>query len=132
MAVASVRALVRAYAPELASVTDAAIDLRCDVAEAMTSARVFGAYYTIALAYLTAHLLTVDLRASGGPSGGGGGSAGVGPVTAERVGDLSTSYGSIGWTPRSAADADLTATSYGLRWLALRDTRAGVLPIVVG
>ncbi len=131
MAVESVRALVRAYAPELASVSDSAIDLRCDVAEALTSARVFGAYYTIALAYLTAHLLTVDLRASGGPTGGGGGSAGVGPVTAERVGDLSTSYGSIGWTPRSAADADLSATSYGIRWLALRDSRAGVLPVVV-
>jgi len=82
VAVESVRALVRAYAPELASVSDSAIDLRCDVAEALTSARVFGPYYTIALAYLTAHLLTVDLRASGGPTGGGGGSAGVTVVPA--------------------------------------------------
>lgn len=64
-----------------------------------------------ALMFLTAHFLMMEGHLSGGPT------AASGPITSEKLGDASVSYGSF--TAEGKSVSDFTATSYGRRYLEL-------------
>jgi hypothetical protein len=63
---------------------------------------------------------------------GGGGAGAVGPIVSQTDGDLSRTYAQQAQGATSGTDADLRTTRYGLAYLDLRDSRAGVGPTVVG
>src|SRR5690554_4956974 len=110
--------ILKEIAPEFASEDAARLDLFVELAAARISASVFGKVYPQALAYLTAHLLSVSARAS--TSGAGA----AGPVTSATTGGVSVSYGQVAASV-SVTDAALSTTAYGLEFLALRNSRAG-------
>lgn len=87
--------------PEFAAYDPALIQIAIDDAALFVNSKVWGPKYNTGWKYFTAHLLKSS------PTSTGAGGA-VGPVTAERVGDLSTSYGQL-----SISSQDHSSTSYG-------------------
>ena len=74
--------------------------------------------YVTAVSYLTAHIMK-----DGGIGVESNGSSSVsGPVTSERVGDLSRTYASNALTSGSQTDLMFSTTKYGRMYLALRKT----------
>lgn len=114
--------LFRELAPELAAVPDPTVTTWLTIAAKRHNATVFGEVYAEAMVLWTAHRIS---RLPGVGSGSGGE---VGPVIAQADGDLSRTYGSVASLAASAADADLVTTRYGLAYLELRDSRAGIGP----
>lgn len=131
MATAAQIALVREVAPAYAddlTYPDATLAAIIDGwASAVVGRPYYLERYDLALAYATAHALTLQIRAA---SGGGGGGASVGSVASVSTGPLSISYAvASGWV-RTATDAGWAQTVYGLMLLGLRDSRLGALPFV--
>lgn len=108
---------LKAIAPELADAGDERLETFLELAAQRISAKVFGAKYAQAAAYLAAHLLTLSNRASEA------GTAGAGPVTSVTTGGLSVSFGQAP-TGAATADASLKTTAYGLEFLAIRSSCA--------
>jgi len=102
--------LVLVIAPELANITnnllwDTILD---DVANDVTVS-VFGTKQERAQRYLAAHLLTLSNPDSNrNPLASG-------PITSEKTGPLSVSYGSI-----SKTDGELDSTNYGREFMRIR------------
>lgn len=97
---------LKAFAPELASVSNARLQIFLDIASKQIAASVWGSSYDTAHILLAAHCYTLANRTGGA----------VGPVTSEKVGDIQVSYG------KSGDDTDaLNSTSYGALYLQLRD-----------
>lgn len=105
------RDTLRIVAPELASESDARLDLFLGMAARRCDAEEYGDLYADACIYLAAHLVTLSSRAVGG---GGG----AGPVVAESAGDLSRSYGAV--VGVLSSDATLATTPYGIEYLNIR------------
>lgn len=105
--------------PEFAAVSDGRVQAFIDEASRFADDSWIEADRKIAVQFLTAHMMTSEglLNPAGAPAAG----AVSGPITSEKMGDASTSYGS-----RSAAggykgaDADIASTPYGIRFLAIR------------
>lgn len=98
-------AMVIDIAPELADEDSSRIYRFIEFAALSVNETIWGSKYDLGVAVMAAHLLTMAGR------GGTGG-----PVTSEKVGDLSRSYGQMG-------DKDsLMATSYGQWFVQLRKT----------
>lgn len=111
---------IKALFPEFAGETDARIDLFIGFAGNSINAAVWGTLTDQATSYLTAHLLS---RANSGGAGGG-------PVTMEKVGDLSRSYGQMsGETADYLGELGLTA--YGVEFGRLR-RQIPVTPMITG
>jgi hypothetical protein len=107
---------IKALFPEFSGVDNTRITAFIGIAKTSMSEVVWGEAYDSGLAYLTAHLLKKS-----GPGGGvQGGSSTAGPLTQERVGELSRSYGTVDSGSISQGDALLTSTSYGVEYLRLR------------
>ena len=98
-------------APELADTADAAQTAILAMARRLCNAAAFGELYADGVRYLAAHLATI------------GRNKGRGPVTAEAVGQLSRSYGTL-----VALAGTWGATAYGAHYYQL--TR--MLPTVLG
>ena len=102
MSTESIDATLLIIAPWASSVAQATRYATIEIATALTS---FGcAQRDIAIAYLSAHMLSL---ASAGRNGA------AGQVTSEAEGDLSRSYGSVGGT---TTDPYYAQTSYGLQY----------------
>lgn len=108
--------LVRQIAPELVSESTARIDLFITIAKLRNSESVWGDKYDYAVALDACHELTMANRTGSG-----------GPITSEKVGDLSVGYGSF-QSGKNQISYDLT--SYGQMYINLRKTLL-VTPIVV-
>jgi hypothetical protein len=109
-------AYIKNLFPEFSSVDAARIAAFIGIAQVSMNAGVWGTAYDAGLAYLTAHLLKKS-----GPGGGvQGGNSTAGPLTQERVGELSRSYGSVDLGSMSQGDALLASTAYGIEYLRLR------------
>lgn len=127
----SALATLRLIAPEYASIADAVVEEWLGLAIAsIASADQWGGVYDQAVANLAAHLMA---RAGVGTSPTpGDGSATGGGITSARTGDLAVGYGNTGGAGAGAAsngaDDDYTTTKYGLRFLALRASRARRMP----
>lgn len=101
----STDAVLLAIAPELASVDVARRTTILDLAKTRISDKVFGTDYSLAVAYVAAHMLTMSARAGAG-----------GAISSESEGALSRSY--------TIGNGDgYNATSYGREYLLLRKQR---------
>lgn len=104
--------------------------LDSDIQRAFSEAKIsfnqalFGddAEITMGYLYLTAHYLTIDLRAASGGIYGGG----LAPVSARQVGNVSEKYEIPDMFIDNPVLAILNSTPYGMKYLAL------VLPKIVG
>ena len=104
-----------------------------DVLEYITNAQIgqsaaaWGSAYTLAMAYLAAHLM--KLMPTTAPETDNPTDA-AGPVTSKKAGDLAIGFqGLIG--SGSAEKDDLRATRYGKAYLALRRTRSARGPTTI-
>jgi len=104
---------------EFGAVAQDKIDAYLDIATIRVPSSVWGDRSGYATALLAAHML-----ATSGALPGQGGGAGGGPVTAEAVGQVSRSFGSVG--EASSGDAELRTTRYGIDFIALR--RETIIP----
>lgn len=93
--------------PEFAAETDSRVDRFIDVAGLSVAEGPWGNMADTAKIYLTAHLLAMANRGQSGASG---------PVTGEKVGDLSRNYADM----TSVFKNELAATPYGVEYLRLR------------
>ena len=118
----SVLDLMPAIAPELEG--DEHLETFVELAAGRLSAKVFGARYPEAVAYLAAHLLTMSKRVSEN------GVASGGAVASVSTGGLSLSFGQSNGQS-SAADESLKSTHYGQEFLAIRATRAAVKGLLI-
>jgi len=115
-------------APTLAARSDALTWLGMSFAE--HRADEWGQVYVYAMAYHCAHCMTMFMRAEQ-QAALGNYTAPVGPLTSVTAGKLSEGYGSTSHRVGevSVSDQEYTATSYGLRYLSLRNSR-GRIPFV--
>jgi hypothetical protein len=101
------------------SLSDATIQLYIDEAANFISEDIWGDDYNLGLYYLTAHLLSSLVPASGGGAGA------AGPVSSRRVGDLSVSFAVAASATTTASFAQ---TSYGQMFMTyLRLNQGGPL-----
>ncbi len=107
------------FAPALASdsLKDAYLDF---AATQMASATVWGNVYYQAVALLAAHMLT---RLPSDPAASANASEATGGYTSRSVLTISESRGTA-FTAKTAADAELATTRFGLLYMRLRDSRA--------
>lgn len=109
-------------APELASVSDANVELAVTAAGLRIDSATFGVRYTEAVARIAAHELTIAARAQAVSVG----SAGVGAVTSIGTGDLSIAFGGPQAASRATGDDYYRQTHHGLAFLQIRNSRAEV------
>lgn len=100
-------AYVKELFPEFESEPDSRISILISIASKSVSEGVWGDLTDPATGYLTAHLLAMSKR---------GASGGSGPVTMEKVGELSRGYGQLSVD----GNAELASTVYGAEYLRLR------------
>lgn len=108
---------IQAYAPEFASTSDERLQLFIDYAWNFVAESKWARKTKMAVVLMTCHLLTRSNQAASGVAG---------PITAERVGELSRSYANN----VNSLNPELSGTSYGQDFLALRKTLL-ITPIVV-
>jgi hypothetical protein len=102
-------ALLKTVAPEFASESDETIEAFLGYAALQMSPTNWNGLYSLGCAYLAAHMLKTTAMSTDGDTVGGG------PISAERVGDLSRSFqngGTANWAWKS--------TRYGIEYLRLR------------
>lgn len=107
------KAKVLVIAPELSVMSDDAFDLYIAEADSSISATYFGNKAEWAATNWVAHYMTVN-----GSSGSGTVS---GPITEERVGDISRKY--VRLQSISREDSDFGRTKYGRTFLTIRSSR---------
>jgi hypothetical protein len=121
----AILAVFRIIAPEFAAVTPT--DL-ISLAIGWISPDAFGSRSSEAVAYLVAHVLTLQDRVTA-EGGAGSGGAGVGSITSKKAGDLAIGYGGTAAASKiikQFEDVYLLQTTHGLAYLSLRDSRAEV------
>jgi hypothetical protein len=89
----------------------------------------FGTKADLAVAYMTAHMMTLNPDSSGDFGSGGGA---TGAITSKREGDLAISYANPGSAVKSTGDMDLTSTVYGIQFLSLQKASGMAIAITGG
>lgn len=83
----------------------------------------------IAIQYLVAHMVTVEVNAGGGADGEGVVAVGQGPITGESFGSMSVSYadgsGGVSSAGLTGSEAVFASTIYGRRFADLRRKNLG-------
>jgi hypothetical protein len=131
MAVTSTLGILQRIAPTLYA--DAAVQDWVDLAIQQLRTDEWANVYNQAVAYLAAHLWVLAMREAQALAGSTYGGP-VGAITSESAGDLSRAYGSMPAPTSggvSASDAEYQTTSYGLRFLSLRNSRPTAGPFLV-
>lgn len=108
--------LVKSIAPELQSESDTRIDLFIEIAKLRNDEDTWLTKYDYAVALDACHEITMANRAGSG-----------GPVTMEKAGQLSVSYGSF---QSGKYQIPYELTSYGIMYINLRKTLL-ITPLVV-
>ncbi len=121
---------VIAIAPEYASpFSTGTIDTFIGFAELQVFSDVWGRLADMATTYLAAHLLALSYP-GGTPTGASSGPGG--PLTSEKVGDVSRNFGQSNPTGLTVGDVDLMSTGYGRQFLSLRESLAIVPTVSAG
>lgn len=107
---------VREHFPEFSTATDTLIELWLAQAERRVNTTQWGEKADDATLWLTAHLLKIDCQIRGG------GTPVAGPISSERVGDLSRTYSVPGGRLK---DSFLASTVYGQQYLEMRKEMIG-------
>lgn len=97
-------------ASEFAQETTQRLEAYIELAQQFISECAFGTKYKSAVIFMACHLLKLDKIGASGASG---------TITSEKVGDLQTSFGTLG-SGVEPKDADLAQTPYGLMFLRLK------------
>lgn len=121
MAVEVTAADVIAIAPEFAGMDDAQIEPFIEIARDFVNETTWGSKAANGIRYLAAHLVkTLGIDADDAT----GNTDATGPITSERVGDLSRSYGSAlsNAAHASLSDQMLATTRYGQVFVMYRKT----------
>jgi hypothetical protein len=107
--------------PEFTSIDDARVTLFIEDANRSVDDSWVEGDYKIAIMCLAAHMMAIEGLLN--PAGSTAAGATSGPITSEKLGDASVSYGerSGGRFGITGADAVLAATSYGQRFISLRN-----------
>jgi hypothetical protein len=105
-------------APELKCFDTGTIERFITMAQRRISPQVFCTFYDDAVTYLAAHLITMSQRHGG-----------AGAQTMQKVGDVEVQYANLAQGKKS--DLSYLQTSYGIEYLALRDTAIGAYVTVV-
>jgi hypothetical protein len=129
MASAAVIAAVQALPGDFASLEGAVVGMHADAVAHLVSQGHFGTALTEAHAMLTAHRM-VRLGAAGGLGGKSKSSVG-GMTTSVSAGRMSRTRAHLGASALDLSDAGLMTTVYGEQFLSLRDSRGGIVPLVV-
>lgn len=108
--------LFRDLVPNMASVSDALVEVQLEQAAMRHTAAGWGAMYTTAMVWYAAHLIAT----SPGYSSTFDTSSNPGPVASKSAGQLSVSY----VQGASGRDAWLASTPYGRQYLEIRNTRS--------
>jgi len=110
----------KAIFPEFSAYSDARITLMIEQSEFVIAKKTYGDSYDNAIAFHTAHLLTMlDPSVAGG----------TGVVVSEKVGKLTTVYADP--TKLGGADSTYLATQYGVAFLELRKANViTALPLI--
>jgi hypothetical protein len=117
---------VLAIAPEFSSESPSRINALIAVATQFVNPHAWGPKTDIAIIYYTAHLLSVTPSASGAT----GASTARGPISQEKVGDISTSYSAGGSSVSSTSRTSFNASSYGQIFEEMKKTLV-ITPIPV-
>jgi hypothetical protein len=117
---------VLAIAPEFSSESPSRINALIAVATQFVNPHAWGPKTDIAIIYYTAHLLSVTPSASGAT----GASTARGPISQEKVGDISTSYSAGGSSVSSSSRTSFNASSYGQIFEEMKKTLV-ITPIPV-
>lgn len=107
MAVTTVELL--AIAPEFSSESSTRLNAFLDIARLFVNPRTWGNKTDTGVIYYAAHLLSTTPTATGST----GATTTRGPITQEKVGDISTSYGGASTTVSSSTRTSFSASSYG-------------------
>lgn len=106
-------AYMLAHFPDLPGVSSTTyVDAKLDEARLQVKESVWGDRWDLGVSYLAAHLILLQKSAQGS-SISGSRTVVSGPVTSERVGDLSRSYGTGGSSSSTSASQSYDSTSYG-------------------
>ena len=126
---AAILAVFRVVAPEFSSTLDADVTALISIEVPRLSVAGFGSALSEAVACRVAHRLTLQARDSAAAGSG----AAAGAVTSVRTGDLSVNYASSGLSiaPGDTEAAYYSQTTHGLRFLALRNSRPTIGPMVI-
>lgn len=108
--------IIELVAPDVADDhLDSELDTAIELATARVSSGVWGDRYRQGVAYLAAHVLTIAAREG----------SGVGPITSEKAGKVSRSYG----FSAQADSGGYGSTEYGKQFLQLRSELPDVAPL---
>jgi len=118
-AIDAVLPVFRIVAKEFASTSDSDVEDMVGIVAGWIAPSVFGTRATEAVARLAAHELTMSARAEAVSVG----SAGVGPVSSVRTGDLAVAFGASSFGSTSTEDDYFKATRHGIAYLQIRDSR---------
>lgn len=109
----------RIIAPEFSSTSDATVNNWLTLAVQEHNTTVWGNSYVTAMAYFAAHQMAST------PGLGAAASGAAGPLTQQKDGDLSRSYGTTAIpSTMSSGDQSLMLTTYGQKYLHIRNSRA--------
>lgn len=116
-----------------AALPDATVEQFLELSAQQHTASVFGVNYQLAMVYHAAHVIDVTVPAAGGYAASAAASGLSGPATSVKTGDLAVSAagpssGSGAGANQTADDSYYALTTYGQRYLQIRNTRSGVLP----
>lgn len=120
--------IFRLIAVEFSAVGDETVRKWLELTAPLVSRRQFGKLYEQAVALLAAHRMKVSGAEGGQESGGGGMQLGIGETL--RISSYSEGSTSVSFNNAASglsSDSDLSLTSYGVQYLALR--RMCVIPI---
>jgi len=129
--VRKVISVIKAVAPEFKDKTEDELKVWVELAEPYISEDRFGGLYTQAMAYLTAHKMTLNAPASkneGELSISLKDSMGIASFT-EGSTSVSFNNAASGSGGASGADAEYLLTAYGLQFLAIR--KQCIIPIMI-
>jgi hypothetical protein len=118
----SITATFDLIAPDLASDPNKAGFI--SLATTRTKSCFYGGNYTLAVAYLAAHMLTLSKK-----SGSGTGEMATGEIASKREGDLAISYHK---STAAIGQEALSLTPYGLSLLELRKSSGAFLGVTGG
>lgn len=107
--------------PEFADVDDAVVEFAIEEA-ALEVGSNWTSGYNIAIMYLTAHYIASAITASAAS-----GTGAAGDIASESIGRFSYSYAAVA----TASADDKSSSSYGSRYLELRDRNFGGIVVVI-
>ena len=122
--VRKIAAILRTIAPEFKDKTDDDLRIWIELAEPYLSEGKYGKLYPQAIAYLTAHKMSLNVPASAGTQG-----EKIDTSVKNTMNVASFTEGSTSISFNNSADAEYLLTAYGLQFLAIK--KRCIVPVMI-